>query len=447
MALQNPQIDYSVKTVDVLPKYKFSKLYQQTGGSALTIAATSQESVFELPTRCMNLSRSSLSFNIVIPPAVDPADGVTAVAKYNRLFLAAVAPIRQIQLYTRGGVFLCDINNFDRYSNIVGLAETTKEDAVIDNPDRTAGFASNTRQYLTVTGNKENYLYDDTVVLSNNPYEPKYAATGTAAPGASTYNIHIPFTAVSNTVLSIDKDFYFNEVVLLKITWNDKNSWGVDTTNATQMDGGAAAFSDIALSDLRLYLALETDMMICAGIIETVRTTGMTTIIPYAYQFKTSLAQNENHNVSIRLNRAHGRNLKKIYHTMYTSNGTLNSRYYHSNQDKLNYLSYNTSVDNVRRQEFDVVTKYDEDYLIIKDILKGTIMEDINTFRNNWFILDKFDDELHSNKSDTADTGLSLDVEHKWDLTALTLDSAWDHYTFAIVTRMLAITPEGIFIQ
>lgn len=441
MALQNPQVDYSVKTVDVLPKYKFSKLYQQTGGEKVTIGDTSQESVFELPTRCMNLSRSNFSFKVVIPA---PAD-----YKHNRMFLAAVVPIRQIQLYTRGGVFLCDINNFDRYTNIVGLAETTKEDSFFN--VSTANNTSLVKQFLSVSGQASNYRYDSAVDVDNY-YEPCYATIGVSAlaatpVGSVTYNIQLPFSIFSNTLLAVDKDLYFNEVILIKITWNDKNSWGVSSNEPDEMTVGAAVFAQFDITELRLYLALETDMLICAGLIDRVRTQGLTTIIPYVYQFKNALASASSHNVSIRLNRAHGQNLKKIYHALYTSNGTLTNRYMHSNINKTNILSYSTSVDNIRRQEFDVTTSYDEDYLIIKDILKGTIMESVDTFRYNWFILDKFDDELHSNKFDTANTGLSLDVEHKWDLNANITAAAWDHHTFAIVTRTLAIMPEGIFIQ
>jgi hypothetical protein len=447
MALQNPQIDYTPKTVDVLPSYKFSKIISQDGTDIVTIADVQPSTVFELPTRCMNLSRSNISFTATIPRSV--TDG-----RYNRMFTSAVVPIRQIQLYTRSGVFLCDINNFDRYTNIVGIAETKRDDAI---PNFIVGSAdpSLVKNFLTVGGLSSNYQYDS-AVKSQDYYEPCYAATAdisdaAAGTGASIYNIQIPFSVFANTLLAIDKDLYFNEVILIKITWNDKNSWGIATATNTTMTGAPAVFTGVGISKLRLYLSLETNIMICAGLIQKVQMEGFQLIIPYVYQFKNALTASETHSVSVRLNRAHGINLKKIYHVLYpeTSNDAaiLEGRYFHSNANKTTIVSYGTTIDNVRRQEFDIVTANDEDYLIIKDVLKGTILESINTFRYNWFILDKFDDELHSNKSDTANTGLSLDIEHKWDLIATTSNNAWDHYTFAIVTRLLAITPEGVFVQ
>jgi hypothetical protein len=445
MALQNPQIDYTPKTVDVLPSYKFSKIIAQDGTNIVTIAAAAQDTIFEFPTRCMNLSRSNISFTAIVPP---PPDGT-----FNRMFLAAVAPIRQIQLYTRSGVFLCDINNFDRYTNIVGIAETKKEDCIINN--RYDRDTSQIKRFLSVAGPAYNFQYDSTV-STDNYYEPAYSTLGAVGnagltTGALTYNIQIPFSVFINTLLAVDKDLYFNEVILMKITWNNKDSWGVSSDDATTIGGTPTAFAGVAISNLRLYLSLETNSMICAGLIEKVQTAGFSLIIPYVYQFKNALTQSRTHSISIRLNRAHGINLKKIYHALYPTASDaatiLDERYSHSNLAKTSIVSYGTTIDNVRRQEFDIVTANDEDYLILKDVLQGTILETANSFRYNWFILDKFDDELHSNKSDTANTGLSLEIEHKWDLIATTSNTAFDHYTFAIVTRLLAITPEGVFVQ
>src|SRR4051794_2941352 len=106
----NPQNDYSVKHQDILPSYKFSRIYQQTGGQNVTIDTTNPESIFELPPRVMNLSRSVLKFTATVP---------AYAANANWMFQDCIAGIREIQLMTRGGQNLCDINNLDHYTKIV----------------------------------------------------------------------------------------------------------------------------------------------------------------------------------------------------------------------------------------------------------------------------------------------------------------------------------------
>jgi hypothetical protein len=433
-----PQTDYSIKTKPIMPKYKFSKLYQQTGGQVVAIT-TSQESVFELPPRCMNLRRSALRFTAT------PSAGTN----FNYFFASNVAAIRQVQLYTRGGAFIADSNKVDYLSDIMAKTEEPVENVLINDVNNATIAARDIRYGSSIGANSTPYDYT-TNNRAQNTTEPLYIHTEGAADTTATpvLTFTIPLSQFYGTIMALDKDLYFNEVILLKIVWNDAAAWGANSTATNNRVAGAEALTSIGIAGLELYLALQQNELMCAALINTVRSTGLKLTIPYVYSFRnTSGANSTSQMVSIRLNRMHGSHLKKIYHVFYHLTDSLSTRYSHTNVDKAQVVDYYTSVDNARRQEFNVSTASNEDWLEVQDHLKGTVINNLDTYRYNWFVLDKFDDQDIYNKYDCIDAGLDLSIERKWDIIATTANTRFNQYTFAIVARELSITPAGLFIQ
>jgi hypothetical protein len=475
MSLQNKQIDYSVQQMPVIPVYKFSKLYQQTGGQRVNIVTGNSESIFELPARVMNFSRSVLRYTST------PQAGANTYDR-NWMFADVMSHIRQIQVYTRGGTYLCDINNVDKMSSVTLKAETKLEDSeVVDvgtagELDDTFGATRSTE--LNVTTETQTaattpdvntfggYVGDLVTSVSDygnpryggenattNAHEPKYLKSGVGQAQTPVMNMNVPLSKFKNSILSIDKDFFFNEVVLLKITWNDIQSFGFSSEDSFDPSAGTLrdlvinAGNGVVLSNLALYLAIEHNPVITTGLIQTVMAGQFVTNIPYVYQFKHSGNATTSQNITLRLNRAHGKFLKKIYHILYDPTEASATRYLHSNLGRDIVTRYHTEVDNVRRQEFDVTIADNDDWVIHKDALKGTLLNRMETYRYNWFILDKFDDEICKSEDGCVDSGMSLDFERKWDLLASTSAVAHNHYTFAVVSRSMAITPAGVFVQ
>lgn len=471
-SIQTPQTDYSVKTAPIIPRYTYSRLYQQPGGTTFTVGATTNEITFELPPRCFNLSRSILSF--VATPAA-------TTDKFNRFFQHTPAFLRQVDLYTRGGTFLCTINNFDQYATIVLKAETNLED--VDYLDY-ATTGNKIYKYGEVVGIKaavlgNNFRPEESLAATDsesNNFEPNYLTNGSAITTATpVFHVQFPMSHVKNTILAMDKDFFFNEVLLLRFTFNPNSSWGFVSTAATSnmssafdtaanANAVAAYAGNIAITELSFFLAIEENMEIASALISTVQSAGLSTVIPYVYTFSNAFTgDKESQNVSVRLNRAHGQHLKRIYHTLfYPSKGAAIdcvTRYVHNNLGKTMVSNYYTAVNNMRLTEFDIRPTYNEDWLIHKDILKGTILgSSHDIYLYNWVSINKFDDELMSNKSDTVASGLSLDTEIKWDFYGTTStpiaggeavagDRDYRHFTATIVTRNITINREGIFIQ
>ena len=433
----NPQNDYSVKRQDIIPHYNFSRILQQTGGQILTIDTSNPESIFELPTKVMNLSRSVLKFTATPTTA--------GGGNSNWMFQDCVAGIRQMQLYTRGNKYLCDINNIDHYTKMVLKSDVKKSDAKeID----IAGATNNTL-YGAVAGALTTYRYDGAEANTsvNRPvYVTPSPALNTASP---VLNMELPLSQIKNTLLALDKDLYFNEVILLRIVWNPYTSWGFVSNSVTDPTGGGAAAlaANIAITNLSLKLALEANPAISAGLISKVQSEGMHLVVPFVYPFKyTATGTPTTQTVTLRINRTNGIHLKKIYHSLFNSTETIATRFLNTNVNKTNIVSYYTMIDSERRQQFDVVTANDDDIDYVADNIKGSLIANCDIYRYNWFVLEKFDDN-HDTSADCVDSGLPLDIEHKWDFYATTAAANFNHYSFIVTTKMLSIMPAGIEIM
>ncbi|MFM7858884.1 MAG: hypothetical protein ACKO96_44895, partial [Flammeovirgaceae bacterium] len=119
----------------------------------------------------------------------------------------------RIQLYTRGGVQLADITNLQKYLNLVQKVEIKNEKFLnrslinflypnnslnIDAPAvRPVGNASATKSYV----------------------EPAYVIGSAVANTATPSNLYLNLADIPESIFSIDKDLYFNEVLVLRIEW------------------------------------------------------------------------------------------------------------------------------------------------------------------------------------------------------------------------------------
>jgi hypothetical protein len=434
-SFENKQNDYSLKQQVVKPLYKFSKLYENAGQRTITTTAAGQVSVFDIPAACVNFGRSILRFNMASVAA-------SGAGTFNWQHHDLISPIVQIQLHTRGGVKLCDVLDLDHYSKIA-LKSDVKISDVNNTPDTTVNQFGLTRGNLAA-----GYTPLAADGEANSNYGFQYCTAG-GNNGANPVknNISIPLSQIKNTILALDKDFYFGEVLQLRISWNDSahKYWysvlGTDPADTPVTHAGATT-----ITGLQLYLAMETDPYICQGLHAKVESGGLQTIIPYVYSFNNPLTAATRHNISVRLNGSMGRHVKKIYHIPFNGVDGANTRYV-CNNDGTNIVSYGTSLDNQRRQEYDITTATFEDWDVIKNMLPDALVTAcFNNYRFNWFVLEKFSGE-EDDMADVVDSGLPLDVERKWDITLNTSNTAFNHHTFVVVTRALSITREGIMIQ
>ena len=115
-------LDYS-KIDHTYGTYQLTRVVQQTGGQTFDITtAGGQESIFEIPPKVVNFSKSFIEASISIP--IGAANAIAWTYADGFTF------IRQIQLYTRSGLYLCDINDLDRYTNMMFRRELLNADVL-----------------------------------------------------------------------------------------------------------------------------------------------------------------------------------------------------------------------------------------------------------------------------------------------------------------------------
>lgn len=449
------EIDY--KKYDYIhPIYHHSKLIQQTGGQTITLnAAGGQESIFELPVKTFNLAESYLDFTLTLP--------VGGGGIWNWVHCAGVPFFQQIQLYTRSGLFLCDLINAEHASNMIAPVETRFEDFIT--MDRNIGAAA-------AVGYNEGLRPNNAVIgagqaaFINNPDRPNntnpwvnydemtYGFQSAAAGNtALVVNYKIKLSHFKETILALNKDLYFNgEILLMRFVWNSGNKIGWTATAVDTPNNGPAAvvWAANSITNLTLYLAVEQNQMIVNDIMEKIKVSGLSLLVPFIHQNKASL-NGTSQSVTLRYNRGHGLKLRKIFHSLYNAAEVLNTAYERTNiAGATTVTNYYTMLDNSRLQEFNVDCTAGDDWMIIKDKLKGSAVLSYNQFGYQWLHLEDF-----THMRSPADLpmkpdehnllcGVDLNVERKWDFFGTTANANWIHYSFAVCDKLLTIGAQGI---
>lgn len=120
MSQISAQLDYK-KDVYVHPSYRYNKILPLSGQTTQTEAVGGgAETMFELPVYAINLANSFVTFSFRIPAAPNPG--------YNNVFKDCFPHWRQAQLYTRSGIYICDLNEVSNYTKVTFNVETPLKD-------------------------------------------------------------------------------------------------------------------------------------------------------------------------------------------------------------------------------------------------------------------------------------------------------------------------------
>ena len=432
------QLDY--KTVDwSAPDYKFSKIFPQSGTQKLIIPiGSTAETLFELPAKCFNLSQSVLTWNETID---------LQAAAYSWKQMGTYGPIQQVQLYTRGGQMLADIN----YANVmmeVCRRRQLKLQEFLTQEQTDALYPCNSAaatNYLPVVSGG---------AVTNAPVgyiESKYleaSAVGTAI----TYQMRMRLSSLVNSIFAVDRDLAFPEVLVMRVVWSSSRV-GWSSTNAADPSAGVLALTGNVTCDIvQLLLATETNNEIARQVAEVKEI-----MVPFVWTFRNNPGVSTAQTVTVRLNRMHGLYCKKIIHTVLNNAETTNTMYDHTNYGATTILaakvtSYYTAKDNARIQEFDLnaTINIGDDYQHVKKQLKGSCILNNKMHAINWHHCDDFQGSQSISDGVLPPNylgGLDLSTDRKWDFVGTMINAAYNHYTFVVCTRKLTITPNAITIM
>lgn len=447
------------------PKYKLSQLYPLSGLQTQTVnAAGGQEIIFQLPVKVMNLSESFLNFNFT-------QSANAGANNYYYIHKNPLVGIRQIQLYTQGGVYLCDLYNVNKYMDVVYFAETSQKEFLSeensnlnsvknytlgaapsndlgDNTANTGVFAQ--RLVTDAAGALQAVNVDGTKAI--NYIERLYVQRGTAVDATTLVNIQFNMKNLKNTIFSMDKDLYFAEVINLRIVFDGSESHGYI---ATVTNGGIAQISTkgtIDYSGITFFVAIEKDLNIANSIVSKVHTEGMIIPIPYVYSYKQNLSSTSQ-TLSLRVNRAHGKKLRRIYHAPYHNTETGQYAFMRDNISGAHTVSsFYTMLNNEREQDINVDCTQAQDYMTLKNKIKGSTFVNVDSYQNKWFWVADYTSEepLYSRESQDImlSSGIPLDAEQKWDIY-MTMNDArnMNHYDFIVTEKELMIRPGATQVQ
>ena len=241
-----PQLDYK-KEEFIHPSYRYNKIMQQTGGQNVTITSGgNSETIFEIPVKAFNLAQSYIEFTLT--PA---ASGATP--NYNWLWTDCLTPFLTVQLYTRSGIYLCDLTNLTNYTKIAWKPETKLQEFLDFDYQGNDSVYTNSNGQMLCRNNTLPTSATKTLPLpfglrhdnsnSNIPYtEPKYLEPGTGDTADPVFQVAFPLNMIKNTIFALDKNIYVGEILLMRFLWNNSNRiayFGTSTTNPTT---GAAAY-------------------------------------------------------------------------------------------------------------------------------------------------------------------------------------------------------------
>lgn len=447
--LSESQTNYRPET-KIYPSYRLSKVLPLSGSTRVGVNASTQEVFFEIPTKVFNLSESTLTFTRY----------VAAQAAYSWVFADTFGEILQLQLYTRSGKMLADINNFNNYMKVARKLWTPYSELV--SQDRKSGLYPSNQ--VPAAGQRHDNTASNVAI-----YEPKYLnVSGNAAEYKE--SVQLKFCDIPDSIFSMNKDMMFPEIIILKVIFCNKVGYaGTSPVDPTLAPTALVAANIVDLngtytngaSNLSLYLAVEQNPKIVSDVTNA---SAMKLYIPYVHSYKTNLS-GDSQTVSIRLNSGHGVVCKRIIHSIFNNFETTNTAYDHSNipatgatgtADKV--TNYYTMLNNDRRQEFTPLCTQDagDDYLLHSHVLRNSILCNNNVYSYNWFHLESFDNERNAkerkdnpNNTNNVDGLNIVSAEQKWDFYASLMASnvARNHYTFVICIREVSISPGNIDVK
>ena len=440
--------------------YQYSKVAPQVALSTITSSAGS-EVIFEISPKVMNLGKSVLSFTAT------PASTGSLTAGTQYMHLSTMPLISQVQLYTREGMYLCDIPNFSNYLKVVNryttkLSDLQNSDIIKYNSGRINGLhKSGVLGASTIT---ESLAYRPTESEHNSKtpyYEAQYlmsSSDGSTAPGSSTgafpvANYQFELSKIPFSIFQ-DKDTYFGQSVYLRFVFAGSGDFAFVIDHANSDDDpqatGATAYSgSITLSNLYVYSAIEINPVVTQAVMDQFHAGTLTYPVDYVYQNKQYLAAATNHNLNLRINTGMGSRLKMIFTAPFSTTESKNTRFDHSAIVKAGTATKVTSMystlNNLRTTQYDYSIANGDHWLAQKDMFLGSAIQSSNEFYYNFAHIENFTNMRLAEDQTNVVAGLPLNEEILYSLNVVTPASvAVNYYTFTICQRTLAITSAGV---
>jgi len=478
------QIDYTTKKV-VLPKIKYNRIpLNNTTSSGVTVSTTTTQLLeFKIPPNTVfNLARTLLQFQYTVPDLT---------TKYN--FVHENPEFQNIQLVTAQNVVMADVQNC-HYSNFLFNKLNIQKEFVMTGSTSLCAQAINnpkTLSYITpaalpgantTTTQQSNLVVTSSDNTSNNVnandtvnqlytdvlnYQVGAVGNGGGGQGNLTIQRQYDLSRIGRgTILELDKDLCFMQELYLRlwISPGQKIAWTADSI--VPNNAPVLLASPIAFSNIYLYLATESNMLI-ADSVRAKASSGMSIPVKYLTTYRFGIAapvanSTTSANVVINLNSSNGQKLKNITWSVFDGTESGNRIYNCSNtvtaDPNANKLTnYRTYLNNQPETDYLIDLSANDDWRENKRRLLGTLIgSTLTNYKYNWHHMSRYgsvenveDLKNDANVIDGVDL-VSSPVQYtiqavtgqgnanNYNLAGLSL------YAFVETQKILNISPQGI---
>ena len=277
--------------------------------------------------------------------------------------------------------------------------------------------------------------------------EQRYAIRGADAnAGAFTAvstSYAIPLSTLGkHTLLSVDKDLYFGEILNLTLVFAPYSSWVFEGDLAVPTTNTVAMATPPVVSNFQLLLSLESNPVIVNALREKVGSSeGFSMMVPYPLLQKTQTGAAGMINSVMRINRGQGSNVLRTYTSFFTGNGVVLTALDNSNVAGAVLTSYYTTTDGYRDSDFDFRYADSTDWLANRDLFEGSVVQARRMWDNSYVHITDWSGQPPCKCDDTVISGLSMDhqTERQLAFTA-TVAGAGTLYVYAIMQKTLVLS-------
>lgn len=448
-------------------EYQPSRLQPITQPSA-TIVNDGDVSEFEIPAKYINHNLDRLEFDLVAP--------LITTGSGQFFWVDGIAPVRRMELVSRGGQYVMDLVNPNVFCNMTGrythsISEVQSKGVLV--ASALAGKLTNANGYLenlmpassaTLANKRLQWAGGASQVLANSESftEPDYYfATGDALARVVTIRFRFPMSALKDTFFDTSQDVNFNEIMLLRITWGNANRIGVTSTAPASIVTTPAAITSYAIINLYYYVALQKKQSVI-DMLNSLPEQQIMVKFPILTKIPTTGGAGATNTLSIRYNPPQGRRLLRVYWSPYNTAESGITSYDHDNgvidgttavPSSHKVVSFYTQVDGTRVNQYDYVCVNGDDYHAIKHLLKNSCITSADNYSQNMTFIDNFADNYPMSQAFDYDKqnwveGKPIEKEIKYEIVFVGTAINLQNYVYAITQKMLMVSKDkGIVVS
>ena len=471
------QVSYAIKE-DVAPRYRFSKITSRNipTGEILSVSSAQRELLFELPSMTpYNLKRSRLVYTLNVGSQHQPSSGGNPAVNNSSWIADDVFQLSSnVELYDPEGLQLVNDSYAQKRSKIMSKLSTSDEkfregDVLEINQMSNTTALKNPLVAFTPTA-----LHQFRIPVAikedafNNYNEVKHfdISPVSTGPGTGSQVIYksLELGNLSNTLFSQDKDIMTGKNLFFKIMTPTINQFGFASTQVDSSSNSITLLDQsVSVYDIHLQLAVEDNKILAKSVMEKFNSGSLSLRTDTILATKSPIIS-QTPTISINIPASKNAKLKRIVNCVYNGNEIGVSNFDTNNFNGMKISNYQTFIgqDNLQYSKrtcllSDGTKVNSEDYLENKRFLSGSVYQNHQHYVYDWFHCDDFasldiskdrDNTGHDLKSREQDThaGLDLtgDIMYKIEATTTaTQANPLTLYSFAVISRVLALTPQG----